>query len=48
MNFGFRTITSQGDATNFDGRFGIMRVYNSALTDAQVLSNYNSTLPTFI
>jgi hypothetical protein len=48
MNFGFRTITSQGDATNFDGRFGIMRVYNKALTDAEVLSNYNSTLPTIV
>jgi hypothetical protein len=46
MNFGFRTLTSQGDATNFDGRFGIMRVYNSALTDSQVLSNYNSTVST--
>jgi hypothetical protein len=41
MNFGFRTITSQGDATNFDGRFGIMRVYNKSLTDAEVLNNYN-------
>jgi hypothetical protein len=48
MNFGFRTTTSQGDATNFDGRFGIMRVYNKALTDAEVLSNYNSTLPTIV
>jgi len=48
MNFGYSTITSQGDGTTFNGRFGIMRVYNSALTDAQVLSNYNSTLPTFI
>jgi hypothetical protein len=46
MNFGFRTTTSQGDATDFNGRFGIIRVYNTALTDAQVLSNYNSTLPT--
>ena len=48
MNFGYSTITNQGDGTNFDGRFGIMRVYNMTLTDAQVLSNYNSTLPTFI
>ena len=46
MNFGASTATSQGDATNFDGRFGIMRVYNKALTDAEVLSNYNSTLST--
>jgi hypothetical protein len=48
MNFGYSTITSQGDATNFDGRFGIMRVYNKALTDAEVLSNYNSTLSTIV
>jgi hypothetical protein len=41
MNFGYSTTTSQGDATNFDGRFGIMRVYNKALTDAEVLNNYN-------
>jgi hypothetical protein len=48
MNFGYRTITSQGDGTDFNGRFGIMRVYNKALTDAEVLSNYNSTLPTIV
>lgn len=46
MNFGFADFTSQGDGTNFDGRFGIMRVYNKVLTDAEVLSNYNSTLST--
>lgn len=44
MNFGYRDTTSQGDGTDFNGRFGIMRVYNVALTDAQVLSNYNSTV----
>ena len=48
MNFGASTATSQGDGTNFDGRFGIMRVYNKALTDAEVLSNYNSTLSTIV
>jgi hypothetical protein len=48
MNFGFADFTSQGDGTNFDGRFGIMRVYNKALTDAEVLSNYNSTLSTIV
>lgn len=48
INFGYSTITNQGDGTTFDGRFGIMRVYNSALTDAQVLSNYNSTLSTIV
>ena len=46
MNFGYADTTSHGDGTNFDGRFGIMRVYNKALTDAEVLSNYNSTLST--
>jgi hypothetical protein len=48
MNFGYADTTSHGDGTNFDGRFGIMRVYNKALTDAEVLSNYNSTLPTIV
>jgi hypothetical protein len=48
MNFGYRTITSQGDGTDFNGRFGIMRVYNKSLTDAEVLSNYNSTLSTIV
>ena len=44
MNFGYQDlITNQGDGTNFDGRFGIMRVYNKALTDAEVLQNYNAT-----
>ena len=48
MNFGYQDITNQGDGSYFDGRFGIMRVYNTALTDAQVLSNYNSTAPTIV
>lgn len=48
MNFGYADTTSHGDGTNFDGRFGIMRVYNKALTDAEVLSNYNSTLSTIV
>jgi hypothetical protein len=48
MNFGYADTTSHGDGTNFDGKFGIMRVYNKALTDAEVLSNYNSTLPTIV
>ena len=48
MNFGYADFTSHGDGTNFDGRFGIMRVYNKALTDAEVLSNYNSTLSTIV
>ena len=48
MNFGYADTTNHGDGTNFDGRFGIMRVYNKALTDAEVLSNYNSTLSTIV
>lgn len=42
MNFGFADFTSQGDGTNFDGRFGIMRVYNKSLSDEEVLNNYNA------
>jgi hypothetical protein len=48
MNFGYRDTTNQGDGSDFNGRFGIMRVYNTALTDAQVLSNYNSTVSTIV
>jgi hypothetical protein len=48
MSFGYADSTSQGDGSNFDGRFGIMRVYNIALNDAQVLSNYNSTVSTIV
>ena len=42
MNFGSATVTSHGDGTNFDGRFGIMSIYNIALTSTQVLQNYDS------
>ena len=42
MNFGYRTVTNHGDGTDFNGRFGTMRVYNKLLTDAEVLNNYNS------
>jgi hypothetical protein len=42
MNFGYVDSTSHGDGTNFDGRFGTMRVYNKSLTDAEVLNNYNA------
>jgi hypothetical protein len=42
MNFGYRTTTNQGNGADLRGRFGIMRVYNKALTDAEVLSNYNA------
>lgn len=48
MNFGYRDTTSQGDGTDFNGRFGIMRIYNKVLTDVEVLSNYNSTLSTIV
>ena len=47
MNFGYRTITSHGDATDFNGRFGTMRVYNKLLTDAEVLNNYNTDKSTY-
>jgi large repetitive protein len=42
MNFGYSTVTNHGDGTNFDGRFGTMRVYNKLFTDAEVLNNYNA------
>ena len=48
MNFGYQDFTSQGDGSDFNGRFGIWQVYNTALTDAQILSNYNSAVPTIV
>ena len=42
MNFGYADLTSHGDGTNFNGRFGIMRVYNKELTVSEVLGNYNT------
>jgi hypothetical protein len=39
-NFGYQDFTSQGDGTNFDGRFGIMRVYDVELSAPQVRKNY--------
>ena len=39
--------TNQGDGTYFDGRAGIMRYYNRALSLAEIQNNYNATLPTY-
>jgi hypothetical protein len=47
MNFGYRDTTSQGDGTDFNGRFGIMRVYNKELTASEVLNNYNADKSTY-
>lgn len=43
-NFGYRDFTSQGDGTDFDGRFGILRIYDVALTAGQVLRNFNASV----
>lgn len=42
ISFGSLTDTDQGDGTYFDGQFGIMRVYSTALTASQIARNYNS------
>lgn len=41
-NFGFQDLTNQGDGTNFDGLFGIMRIYSIELSQSQIFQNYNS------
>lgn len=40
MVFGYQDITNQGDGTSFDGRFGLMRVYNRELSAGEVRQNY--------
>ena len=47
MAFGAADVTNQGDGTYFNGRFGVTRIYNRALTVDEILSNYNSTLPSY-
>lgn len=41
-NFGYQDSTNQGDGSNFDGRFGIMRVYDVELSASQIAQNYSS------
>lgn len=43
IGFGSADSTSQGDGTYFNGRFGVIRIYNDALSATEVLQNYNST-----
>jgi len=43
VGFGAVDSTSQGDGTYFNGRFGVIRIYNDALSATEVLQNYNST-----
>jgi hypothetical protein len=47
MHFGPSDVTNQGDGTFFDGKFGIMRIYDKELTDVEVLQNYNATVSNF-
>lgn len=47
MNFGYQDATNQGDGTHFDGKFGIMRVYNKKLTNDEVNQNWISTKSSF-
>lgn len=43
-NFGYRDATDQGDGTDFDGRFGILRVYETALSLSSIARNYNASI----
>jgi len=47
ISFGNGSITNQGDGTDFDGKFGIMRVYNKKLTNDEVSQNWISTKSSF-
>lgn len=41
--WGAADATNMGDGTYFNGRMGEIRTYNDAITEAQVLANYNAT-----
>lgn len=41
--FGASCVTNQGDGTYFDGKVGTFRIYDGALTAAQISQNYNAT-----
>jgi len=43
MYFGEDDITNQGDGSSFDGRMGVIRVYDKALSASEVLQNWNAT-----
>lgn len=43
IGFGASDITNQGDGTYFDGKFGLMKVYNGALSDSEIQEKYNET-----
>lgn len=47
MIFGYQDSTSQGDGTSFDGRLGLMRVYNRSLSLGEIRQNYNFNKYTF-
>ena len=45
FNVGFGAVdsTSQGDGTYFNGRFSIIKLYNSALSATEITQNFNAT-----
>ncbi len=49
LNFAGTLIGRRGSSANhFNGSLATVRIYNKALTDAQVLQNYNSTKDRFV
>lgn len=42
MYFGISDTTSQGDGSYFDGRMGVIRVYNRALTATEIEQNFEA------
>ena len=47
ISFGNGSITNQGDGTDFDGKFGLIQIYDKALTDSEIESNYSSSVDSF-
>jgi hypothetical protein len=43
MAFGAADITNQGDGTYYNGRMGLQRIYNRALSAEEIVNNFNAT-----
>jgi len=47
MNFGYRTITNQGDGTDFDGAISIMKLYSGVRTPTEIQQSYDDDIDRF-
>jgi len=47
MNFGYRTITNQGDGSDFDGAVSIMKLYSGVRTPTEIQQSYDADIDRF-